>query len=184
MDRNAIEAMGSLAGSNRPLIVTSGTAAPEGLAWARKTMRPIPNPPCTPPRRTVPALSMAERGAWAMVLRLPPSVHGDGDHGFVPGLINIARAKGVSAHVGDGSNCWPRRAPAGRREALPAFAGEGCSGNSLSWGRRGGRSDSDIAEMIGRRLNLPVVSVSPEEAGDHFYGSATSSPSRTRRRVS
>jgi nucleoside-diphosphate-sugar epimerase len=170
MDRNAIEAMGSaLAGSDRPLIVTSGTAVVRGPRLGTEddaadtqsagALR-APSEPL--------ALSMSERGVRAMVLRLAPSVHGDGDHGFVPGLINIARAKGVSAYVGDGSNRWPavHRLDAVRLYRL--VLEKGTAGTRYHGVAEEGVPTRDIAEMIGRRLNLPVVSVSPDEAGDHF----------------
>src|SRR5882724_1315252 len=105
MDRQAIEALGSaLTGSDRPLIVTSGTAllTPGRLA----TEDDVPAP--TFPRVSEQAAAeVAAHGVRSLVVRLPPSVHGDGDHGFVPTLIGIARQKGVSAYVGDGANRWP-----------------------------------------------------------------------------
>jgi nucleoside-diphosphate-sugar epimerase len=169
-DRNAIEALGSaLAGSDRPLIVTSGTAVLRGPrlgteddAADTKSAGALraPSEPL--------ALSMAERGVRAMVLRLSPSVHGDGDHGFVPGLINIARAKGVSAHVGDGSNRWPAVHRLDAVRLYRMLLEKGATGTRYHGVAEEGVPTRDIAEAIGRRLNLPVVSVSPEEASDHF----------------
>ena len=104
-DRLAIEAIGGvLAGSDRPFVVTSGTAlaAPGRMATEEDAAN------STFPRKSEEAAaSAAARGVRVSVLRLPPSVHGDGDHGFIPLLIGIAREKGVSAYVGDGLNRWP-----------------------------------------------------------------------------
>jgi nucleoside-diphosphate-sugar epimerase len=170
-DRLAIEALGSaLAGSNRPLIITSGIGIlpPGGLA-TEETM-PSSGPGSHPRAASEQAAdAMAALGARVSVVRLPPSVHGDGDHGFVPTLIRIAGEKGVSVYQGDGLNRWPavHRLDAAHlfRLALEMAAAAGSRFHGVA---EQGVAFREIAEVIGRHLNVPVVSRSPEDAAHHF----------------
>jgi len=175
-DRRAIETFGeALAGSDRPFVIASGTLglAPGRVATEQDGRGPdaamaslggaemrMANAQTT--------LSFASRGIRSSVVRLAPTVHGAGDHGFMAALVGIARNKGVSGYIGDGSNRWPavhqhdaahlfrlalESAPAGA--VLHAVAEEGVPIRV-------------IAAVIGHHLHLPVASISPEEANAHF----------------
>ncbi len=168
-DRLAIEAIGTaLAGSHRPFIVTAGTA---GLALGRLlTEEDGINPlaPSTGRASESLGLSLAAQGIRVSAMRLPPSVHGEGDHGFVPGLINIARAKGVSAYPGEGSNRWAsgHRLDAARLYRLALETAP--AGSRLHAVGDEGVTSREIAEVIGRHLNLPIVSIPLEQTAEHF----------------
>jgi nucleoside-diphosphate-sugar epimerase len=166
-DRLGIETLGNaLAGSDRPLIVTSGTllAQPQGpLATEEDAHNPN-----FPRKSEDAALALAGRGVRASVLRLPPSVHGSGDHGFVPQLISIAREKGVSAFIGDGLNRWPAVHRLDAAHLYRFVLEKGNAGAAYHGVAAEGVPTREIAEAIGRGLNVPVVSKSSEEAADHF----------------
>ena len=177
-DRRAVETFGeALAGSDRPLLIASGTL---GLAPGRVATEQDAREPGDPavtalgagPRTRWAtaqfALSLASSGVRTSVVRLAPTNHGDGDNGFMAALVAIARDRGVSGFIGDGSNRWPavhrldsarlfglalEKAPAG--SALHAVAEEGVP-------------IREVAEVIGRHLDVPVVSIAPGEAAGHF----------------
>jgi nucleoside-diphosphate-sugar epimerase len=176
-DRRAVEVFGeALGGSDRPLVIASGTLglAPGRVATERDghgadpAVAALGPGPKTRYATAEFALSLASHGVRSSVVRLPPTNHGNGDSGFVAALVGMAREAGVSGYIGDGANRWPavhrddsarlfhlalEKAPAG--STLHAVADEGVP-------------IRDIAEVIGRHLNLPVVSVAPEDAAEHF----------------
>ena len=166
-DRRAIETLGAaLAGSDRRLIVTSGTLLAQRQGPLATEQDP-PNP-SFPRKSEEAACAMASHGARVSVLRLPPSVHGDGDHGLVPALIGIAREKGVSAHVSDGLNRWPAVHRLDAAHLYRLILEKARAAATFHAVADEGIPVREIAQVIGRRLNVPVVAKSPEEAAGHF----------------
>jgi nucleoside-diphosphate-sugar epimerase len=170
IDLAAIEALGAtLEGSGRPLVVTSGTALVRpGHLVTEEDVR-APGSGGHPRLGTEQVVKdMAGRGVRTSIVRPGASVHGEGDHGFVPVLIDIARTKGVSAYIGDGANRWPA---VHRLDAAPVYrlALENAPAGSVFHAVADeGVPTREIAEVIGRHLEVPVVSVAPEDAGEHF----------------
>jgi nucleoside-diphosphate-sugar epimerase len=171
LDLRAVEALGAaLEGTGRPLVVTSGTLMLTMMGGRLGTEEVAPDPGSGAPRIASEnaTMALAARGVRASVVRLSPTVHGEGDKGFVPTLIDIARKTGVSAFVGDGSNRWPavHRLDAAHLFRLALEAAP--AGSILHGAADEGVPFRDIAELIGRRLKLPVAGVAAEDASRHF----------------
>lgn len=169
-DRQAVEALGSaLIGSNRPFVITSGVTVLTPGRIAIET-DPLDANAASAPR--IPSEEVMEvlatQGVRTSVVRLAPSVHGEGDYGFVPTLISIARDKGVSAYIGDGANRWPA---VHRLDAVRLFRlalEKGTPGAKYHGVADEGIAVRDIATIIGQHLHLPIVSKAADEAADHF----------------
>ncbi|GGB96835.1 SDR family oxidoreductase [Dyadobacter sediminis] len=179
VDQTAIETIGKvLTGSDRPFVVTSGTALVSPGKLATEDIIPAFNP-AWPRASEQAADAVAATGVRTSVIRLSPSVHGDGDqYGFIPILVNIAREKGVSAYVGEGLNHWSavHRLDAARlyRLALENTASNDLASDTAIQSTRFHGSAEEaitvrkIAEAIGRQLHVPAVSLAPEAAAEHF----------------
>jgi nucleoside-diphosphate-sugar epimerase len=176
-DRRAIETFGAaLAGSDRPLVIASGTLglAPGRVATeldglgADSGATPLIGGATTRMGNAQLTLALATSGVRSSVVRLPPTVHGDGDHGFIAALVEIARQRGVAGYIGDGRNRWPA---VHRDDAAPVFrlALEGApAGSVLHATADEGVPIRDVAAVIGRHLDLPTASVAPQDAPEHF----------------
>ncbi|MBO2010232.1 SDR family oxidoreductase [Hymenobacter negativus] len=164
-DQQAIEAMGSvLAGSNRPLVVTSGLAGFEPGHLA--TEDDVPGAFARVSEQA--ALALVPQGVRAMVVRLAASVHDVNDHGFVPYLIQLAREKGEAAYIGEGLNRWPAVHRLDAAHLFRLVVENGTAGQRYHGVADEGIALRDLAAVIGRHLNVPVVSKSAEEAPEHF----------------
>jgi nucleoside-diphosphate-sugar epimerase len=175
-NRRAVETFGqALAGSGRPFVIASGTLmlAPGRVATERDgrdpgSMAHLSGGPRARAAADLLMFSLASRGVRSSVLRLPPTVHGDGDHGFMATLVGIARDKGVSGYIGDGTNRWPAVHRLDAAHLFRLAAEQAPPGSALHAVADEGVPIRDIAEVIGRHLNLPLVSIPPEQAGEHF----------------
>jgi nucleoside-diphosphate-sugar epimerase len=172
VDLHAVEAFGEvLEGTGKPLVITSGTLmltmiAPGRLGTEDVTADPASTLPRVASENT--AIALAGRGVRSSIVRLSPTVHGRDDHGFVPRLIAIAREKGVSGFVGDGSNRWPavHRLDAARLFRLAVESAP--AGSVLHGVAEEGVPFREIAEVIGRSVNVPAAAVDAGDAAEHF----------------
>jgi len=169
-DLRAIETLGdALEGSGRPLVVTTGTALvnPGNVATEDDVIDPAT---ATHPRAATEPLvkALASRGVRSSIVRPGASVHGEGDHGFVPFLISLARTKGVSAYIGDGANRWPAVHRFDAAHLYRLALEDGAAGSVFHAIGDEGVPTRDIAEIIGRHLSLPVASILSEQVGEHF----------------
>lgn len=169
-ERAAVETfVEALAGSDRALLLASGVAGlTPGRTATERDASPNHGPESMRGGAENLALSAADRGIRSVGLRFAPTVHGQGDHGFVAHLAGIARATGVSGYVGDGANRWPavhvRDAAHLIRLALDAAP----AGSVVHAVGEEGVATRDIAEAIGKGLSLPTASVAPDDAAEHF----------------
>jgi len=166
-DKLAIDVFGEvLEGTGRPFLIASGVAAM--AAGPVRTERDPFDPGFPRAAAAEATLAMADRGVRSCVVRFAPTVHGDGDHGFVARLVTIARQQGVSAYIGDGANRWPavHRSDAGRLVRLALDRAP--AGSIVHAVAEEGVPIRTVAEVIGRHLEVPVVPVPPEQAAEHF----------------
>ncbi|MFD9818896.1 SDR family oxidoreductase [Streptomyces violascens] len=177
-DRRAVEALGeALAGSDRPFVLASGLA---GLVAGRVSTEQDGHdidPDDSAQSGTGPdgrrataelALRLASRGIRSSVLRLPPTVYGAGDSGFMAALVRIAREKEVSGYVGEGAARWPAVHRLDAAHLFRLALEEAPAGSTLHAVADEGVPLRSVAEVMGRHLDLPVVSIAPERAGEHY----------------
>ncbi|MBK3567986.1 SDR family oxidoreductase [Streptomyces sp. MBT62] len=169
-ERAAVQAIGDvLTGSGRPFLLASGVA---GLAQGRVATESDRSPfhGLQSPRGGSEnlALDFVDRGVNTVSVRFAPTVHGDGDHGFIATLVAIAREKGVAGYVGDGTNRWPavHRSDAARITRLGLEKAP--AGTLLHAVSEEGVPTREIAQAIGRGLGVPVTSIAPQDAHKHF----------------
>jgi nucleoside-diphosphate-sugar epimerase len=167
LDGRVIAAFGdALTGTDKPLVVASGLPAAPAGGISTEDVRSVD--PAHPRESEPAALAVADRGVRASVVRLPPSVHGEGDYWFIPIFIDIARKTGLSAYIGDGANVWPavHRVDAARLFRLALE--QAPAGTLLNAVADEGVPFREIAEVIGRHLQVPAKSIAPEDARDQF----------------
>lgn len=170
-DLAAIEAMASvMEGTNKPLVIAGGTLmAPLGELATEDTPPNLSVPGLSARGHTeVKTLALADKGIRSCAIRLPPTVHGTGDHGFIPMIIGIAKEKGVVAYVGEGSNRWPAVHVTDAAVVIRLALEKAEPGTRVHAVENDGYPFKQIAEAIGKKYGLPVESKTPEEAPAYF----------------
>jgi nucleoside-diphosphate-sugar epimerase len=176
-DRAAVDVMcEALAGSDRPFVLASGLLGllPGRTATERDGLvddaerGDIPAGPRTRLATAHRVLAKASEGVRASVMRLPPTNHGAGDNGFMATLVGIARDKGVSGYVGDGSNRWPAVHRLDSAQLFRLALETAAAGSVLHAVADEGVAIRDVAHVIGSHLGVPVASIPPDEAAGHF----------------
>jgi nucleoside-diphosphate-sugar epimerase len=171
IDKRAIEAMGEvMAGTNKPMVVSSGTALLSPGQIATEDLRPSGEGSPRVSEQT--AFALAAKGVRATAIRLAPSTHGASDQGFKAGFVSyaaqVAREKGVSAYIGDGKNRWPQGHRLDAAKVYRLALEKGRAGAAYHPIGEEGVALKAIAEMIGKKLKLPVQSIGAEKAMEHF----------------
>jgi len=165
-DRRVVEAVATaFKGSDKPLVIASGTMMVAQGRPAKETDEALDPRAGRAASETIVRTTPGLRGS---VVRLPPTVHGAGDHGFVPRLVDFARAKGVSPYIGDGANHWPAVHRVDAARVFHLALEKAAPGSALHAVAEEGVPMRAIAEAIGKGLGVPVRSVSPDEAPAHF----------------
>jgi nucleoside-diphosphate-sugar epimerase len=176
-DRRAVETFGeALAGSDRPLVIASGLLGltPGRVATERDghgsdpAVAAMGGGPAVRHATAEITLAFASRGVRSSILRLPPTCHGDRDNGFMTAIVGVARGKGVSGYIGDGSNRWPAVHRLDAAQLFRLALEQAPAGSTLHAVADEGVPIRDVAEVIGRHLDLPVVSIPAQDAGEHF----------------
>ncbi|MFE8947907.1 SDR family oxidoreductase [Streptomyces sp. NPDC007856] len=170
-DRRAVDVFGeALADSDRPFVLASGLAglAPGRVATERDRAAFDGSPVSIRATTAQEVLAFASRGIRSSVVRLSPTCHGEGDNGFMATLVAIAREKGVSGYIGDGANRWPAVHRLDAAHLFRLAAEQAPAGSVLHGVAEEGVAIRDVAEVIGRHLDVPVASVAAEEAAGHF----------------
>lgn len=169
-DAAAIEAFASgLAGTGKPLLVSGGTTATPGRVSTERDEIIARGPIAARIQNMKAALATAEQDVRASLVMLPRSVHGEGErHGFIPQLISLAKAKGVSGYIEDGAARWPAVHVKDAAHLYRLAVEQAPAGSVLNAVGDEGVSVREIAEAIGRKLNLPARSVPAEEFGGMF----------------
>lgn len=170
-DRRAVDTFGdALAGTDRPFVLASGLIGlPSGRVATERDVPTIDGSPFVIRTATAQAaLALAPLGVRSSVVRLSPTCHGEGDYSWVPHLVATARAKGVSGYLGDGANHWPAVHRLDVARLFRLAVEKAPAGSVLHGVAEEGIAIRDIAEAIGRHLDVPVTSVAPEAAAEHF----------------